>query len=143
MQYIIRTDEPFNGCVQSALNPDNTVLYTDGQNLEQFTASCGYPIRVIDGDELDKLLEEFHADLITDPEPITKEDWHEMLNCLPPSRWHSVGDFNVFHMCERLTGTLVSWFARQGSGIVLNHWTFTDHAHISDADLLAKLEKVK
>lgn len=51
----------------------------------------------------------------TAPAPITRERFTEMLEVLPPSRWNRGDYVEFFHVCERLTDNLVSWFGRVGS----------------------------
>lgn len=47
------------------------------------------------------------------PQEISEERYHEMLNVLPPCRWHGIGElFESFHVSERLSGNVVSWFVR-------------------------------
>lgn len=133
--FILRADEPFRGSVQSVLMENGTVAYSDGLTLEQYQAEKGFPVRAIDRDELDRLTTEYIAGLISEPVAITEDRFHEMLNVLPPSRWHNCGGFEVFHVCERITHDLVSWFAHRNG----QHWTFNDRAGISDIDLTAKL----
>ena len=135
MQWIIRTDEPFRGHAQSVVNPNGTVAYSNGQTLEEYRATCGFPVRVLSSDEFDKMLDSFHNTLKTRPERITKERFWEMLEILPPCRWHNAGGFEFFHVSERHTGNLVSWFAHQGN----HYWEFVDEASIPDAKLVELL----
>lgn len=138
MQYIIRKDEPFQGHVQSIVNPDGTIAYCAGLTLETYEAERGFPIRVIDDAELDQLTAEHLRGLVSDPAPITQERFWEMLEVLPPCHWHNAGGFEVFHVSERLTHNLVSWFAHRGD----SYWEFTDHDNITDTDLVTKLQAV-
>lgn len=124
MKYLLRTDEPFRGHVQSVLKPDGTVAYTDGLTVEQYQAARGFPVRVIEDEELDALIEAHTASLITEPREITEEEWHDALNVLPPCRWRTVSGVELFHISERLTADLVAWYARIGDRFV----TFTDRA---------------
>ena len=137
--YILRTDEPFKGSVQSVLLENGTVAYSDGQTLEQYQAERGFPTRLIDDAELSRMTAEYTQSMVSEPESITQERFDYALNVLPPSRWHNCGGFDVFHISERLTHDLVSWFAHRNG----QHWEFTDRAGISDADLVIKLAKAK
>jgi hypothetical protein len=82
--------------------------------------------------ELDKLIDGYEQSLITDPEPIDKDRYWEMLEVLPPCRWAN----GFFHVSERYTGDLVSWFLEVGE----EYWEFRNLATISKADL-AKIKK--
>tara|TARA_R110002072_G_scaffold273239_5_gene433970 strand:- start:7581 stop:7997 length:417 start_codon:yes stop_codon:yes gene_type:complete len=136
MQWIINADQPFRGYTLSYLNPDGTVAYTDGLTVEEYAARKGITCRVIDDDTLDDLVREHHKSLITKPRRIPSERWWDMLEILPPCRWHVVGSFEVFHVSERLTGNLVSWFANRGS----DYFEFVDRDNLTDDEIALKLE---
>jgi len=136
MQYLINSGEPFKGYVQSVLTKDGTVAYTDGQTIPEYEAERGIKVEVISEDQLNALLEKHHDSLITKPKRITKARYWDMLECLPPCRWGTVGGFEVFHVSERLTHNLVSWFANQGD----KYWEFTDRDNLSAADIANKLK---
>ena len=136
MQYIIRTDQPFDGHCQSVLNKDGTVAYTDGLTLAQYVAENGFPMRIIGEDEMDNLVNTHYETMKSKPTQITRSRFWEMLEVLPPCRWHNAGGFEVFHVSEHLTGPLVSWFAHKGE----RYWEFTDDCHLSDDTLVALLQ---
>lgn len=114
MKFVIRTDIPFPGYAQSVLKEDGTVAWSDGMTLEQYAVARGFPVRVVDEDEMRTLVEEHADSRITAPEPITAEQWEDMLNVLPPSRWHRHDGVEMFHVSERITHDLVNWFAKVG-----------------------------
>jgi hypothetical protein len=123
-QYVLRADVPFQGHVQSVLMPDGTVAYTDGLTPEQYAAERGFPVAIIGDDQLDALVKTYVDGLVTDPRQITEEEWWDALNVLPPCRWRTVGGVELFHISERVTHDLVSWYARVGDRYV----TFNDRA---------------
>lgn len=43
-------------------------------------------------------------------EIIEEERWWDMLNCMPPSKWHHASGIEFFHVCERMIGDIVSWY---------------------------------
>lgn len=137
-QYLIRADQPFR-CIQSCILPDGTVEYTEGLTPEAYAKERGFPVRVIDDAELDRLIAEKQEAMKSDPVQITEERYDQMLNMLPPARFHTIDGFEVFHMCEHLDGAMVDWFA-QGRG---RYWTFTDTCFAKDAELLSKLRKAE
>lgn len=61
---------------------------------------------------------------------ITEERFWEMLEVLPPCRWDttSVGGrrLEMFHVSERLTGNLVSWFVADHSTPEVEYWELTE-----------------
>jgi len=49
------------------------------------------------------------------PQEITRERFWDMLEVLPPCKWQGMGQrFESFHVSERLSGDVVSWFCRVG-----------------------------
>lgn len=134
-KWLIRDDQPFAGNAQSLVKPDGTVAYTDGLTVDQYQQERGFSVRLIDDDEFDALLKTYHDGMVTAPAPITEQRYWDMLGCLPPSRWHTVAGFEVFHVCEGITADLVSWFAKRGQ----DYFEFVDHAGITDDELTAKL----
>ena len=136
-QYVIPANEPFKGYVQSVLKPDGTVAYTGGLSLTEYSAQQGKAFKTVSDEELDALIAEYEATLITDPAPESEEDWWYGLEVLPPCRWKTVRGVELFHISERLTGDLVRWHARIGD----QHFTFTDQAGADMETLAAKVAK--
>lgn len=99
--WLIRADQPFMGHVQSVILPDGTVAFSNGLTPDQYAKDRGFPVRVITDAELDVLLASHEASLITAPVEITDEQYHELLNCLPPCRWRTVAGVEMFHVSER------------------------------------------
>ena len=86
MKYILRTDQPFRGVVQSFLNSSGLVEWTDGMTLDQYAQDRGFPVRVVDDAEFERLNETFLASQVSDPVEETKDAFDDALNCLPPCR---------------------------------------------------------
>ena len=135
MQYLIKTDEPFNGYPQSILLPNGTVAYTDGMTLEEYVFENG-PMRVLSEDALDELVKAHEDGLVTDPQPETEENWFYALNVLPPCRWERCQGVELFHVSELITGSLANWHARLGEQC----FAFVDR---HDTELEALAVKVK
>ncbi|NCA91228.1 MAG: hypothetical protein EOM92_20715 [Gammaproteobacteria bacterium] len=134
-RYIIRADEPFQGYVQSVLNRNGTVGYTRGQTLEQYAAELGAPLRIIDAAELDALIAEFEAGMVTSPSEITEEAFHEALNVLPPSRWGHCMGVELFHVSENISGSLVNWYGALNG----RYWAFVDLCTADPEDLARRV----
>jgi len=139
MQFIIRADQPYKGSVLSVMLPDGTVAYTDGLTLEEYADKCAHPIKAISENEWERLDNAFESNLKTKPTEITEERFDEMLSILPPSRWHDVGSYNVFHVCEHIRGNLVNWFARRDG----KYWQFIDSCFATDSELASKLNAAR
>lgn len=137
MQYILRADQPYLGHIQTVMNTDGTVAYTNGKTFAEYQDACNYPLRVIEEAELDRLTATFLDTMISKPKRITHARFWDMLEILPPCRWHTVaGGFEVFHVSERITHNLVSWFAHKGE----RYWEFTDRDNLASDKLGAKLQ---
>ena len=95
-------------------------------------------ISLVDSKGFDALFDEHENSLKTDPKPITSERWFDMLEVLPPCKWGNNGAYEVFHVSERITGNLVSWFAKCGD----KHFEFDDDASISREDMHKKLSLI-
>lgn len=49
------------------------------------------------------------------PREIDQERFWNALECLPPCKWAGMGTlFESFHVSERLSGNVVSWYVRHG-----------------------------
>lgn len=53
---------------------------------------------------------------IAPPKEITEEHYQDMLECLPPCKFHRPrSGWMVFHVSERLSENIVSWFVQVGN----------------------------
>lgn len=134
-QYIIKTDAPFAGYVQSALCEDGSVMYTEYASFEAYCEANGPNHRLIDDEELDGLIAAHLESLITEPKEETEEQFSDALDVLPPCRWHSHMGVNMFHISERLTYSLVEWHARLDG----KYYRFTDHDYATSDHLAEKV----
>lgn len=137
--WIIDDSKPYRGSVESYLLPNETVAYSGGQTFDQYNAEHGGQLKLINGAEFDKLRETFTASMITAPRLIDVDTWDEALNCLPPCRWHNSRGVNLFHISERITENLVSWYARLNG----QYYTFTDTDNRPSEELAAKVAAVQ
>jgi hypothetical protein len=74
----------------------------------------------------------------TEAEPISAERYDDMLNVLPPSRWYR-GHVQYFHVCEHLTGDLVSWFIKCGD----SHYEFNGSCRMTHGEIIDKLNAAR
>ena len=89
-------------------------------------------------EQWDDYFSEYTKSLITQPKEIDVERWGDMLEILPPSRWSHIGQWDVFHISERLTGNLVSWYAKSND----KAYTFDNLASISKAEIFEILQTI-
>lgn len=67
--------------------------------------------------------------------------WWDRLEILPPCRHHNVAGFEVFHISERITANIVSWYARcHTTGDVIQ---FQNYDNITDDQILEILSNVE
>jgi len=138
--WIIRTDQPFRGHSQSVLLTDGTVAYTSPrQTFDEYKAENGDHFKVIDDATLDALLTAFEASRRTEPTAVTEERYWDALECLPPTKYSKVAGVTLFHICERITGELVDWYAVYNG----QHFTLCDFSHADRAEIAARIRKAE
>lgn len=147
---VIHSNEQFTGSLVTTATLDNGVYYMDLSStlhndnkgpltLQQYQIRVTPFVKVTSWAEYDKLTADFEQSLVTMPKVIDSERFNDMLEVLPPCRWHNCGGYEVFHVSERLTGDLVSWFAHTGD----HYFEFTDTCRATDDHLRAKLNLVR
>jgi hypothetical protein len=134
MRYIVRTDTPFLGHVQSHLLDNGTVADTDGLTPDQYAGLRGFPVRTVDDAELDVMTENYINSLITGPVEETAADYDRALNVLPPAKWRVVRGVEMFHVAERITHGLVTWHLKIGD----RFFTLNERDNIDMEGLAAK-----
>lgn len=75
--------------------------------------------------------------LITEPTEITRAEWWEALEVLPPESWQHAGGGESFVMMEYYSGRITSIYVRLGE----RYFTFRDVANLPHLDRLAKARK--
>lgn len=82
------------------------------QTVEEYLADSNLKdLQFVEDANYDTFIKSYLETLKTEPIEISVEKFHEMLNILPPQRWTVRFGISVFHICERLTHNLVSWYA--------------------------------
>lgn len=131
----------FKGSIQTTtyttLDGVERVMYSQNQPLADYLAE-NPGVTIVSDSELDAMTAAYYASMVTAPSPITKEHYWDMLECLPPCRYGTIGGATVFHVSERLTGNLVQWCAKIGE----SYYGWTDQADITTDDLRAKLDAI-
>lgn len=137
MKFLIRTDVPFKGNAQSVLLENGTVAWSGGMTPEEYAKDRGFTVRVVTDEEMSAMVADHVASLITPPAPITAERWDDMLNVLPPARWHHCYGVELFHVIERITGDLVTWYAKIGD----QHFEMNNRVGAKSEDLALAVRK--
>jgi hypothetical protein len=110
-----------------------TVHYTDGQTIKDYMAECpGAVLMPLDEaiEAISKLEDEAYC---SGPfHEISEKDFIKALECLPPEKWETVADVNIFRMCEYLTSNITAHYASyQGRYFTANRRTSKSYADIS------------
>lgn len=109
IQYIIKADTPYMGTVQSILK-NGFVAYSNRLNFEQYQKSKGEKFRLISEGEHDELQKIYRKSLIAEFSEITEDKYYEMMNVLPPTRFHNYRGAEIFFVSECCTLNLYSCF---------------------------------
>lgn len=117
---------PFPGHTESIVNyfedGSNTVAYSGylyNSNVRDLTLEeyrKARPelkdLKEVSDEEMTEMYAVYEQSLVTEPAEVSEERYWEMLEVLPPCRWSKYGGCSSFHISERYTGDLVSWFAQ-------------------------------
>ena len=142
--YLVDTKEDFRGFYEKMVtvydDMTTVVSNTNGLNLEAYTklntAHASYVL--VSDEELTEKLAAYNDSLITQPEEIDRDRFLEMLEVLPPCKWTKGLAWESFHISERLTNNLVSWFLNDGD----KYYEFVDEATLSTNDIGKKMRKM-
>ncbi len=103
-----------------------------GLTKEQLSAQMKTELLVTDRDTFCKMKEDSY---VTAPKPITKEQFRDALECLPPLQWVRHLGVESFRFMERYTGSITTIYARTGD----QYWEFMDRYNMSSDDLAQKV----
>ncbi len=109
IQYIIKAATPYSGKAQSILK-DGMVAYSNGLNFEQYQRSKGEKFTLISEEEHEELQRKYRKSLISEFTEITEDKYYEMLNVLPPTRFHNYRGAEIFFVSECHTLDLYNCF---------------------------------
>ncbi len=80
--------------------------------LEEYKASLDPDVLILPIDDAVNLLrQEQDKQLITEWTKITKKQWDEALDCLPPEKWEVVNGVEFFRCCEYHCSNITSHYA--------------------------------
>lgn len=93
-KYIIKTDKPFCGHVESfILEDEDRVAYTN-QTWGEYH-SDNPDTELISEEALSGLMKKHYDDMCSGYTEITEQRYYELLECVPPKRWKRLSD-NIF-----------------------------------------------
>jgi hypothetical protein len=106
-----------------------------GQTLDEISVRChGAQLG-----ELDEVIAQKEASLISQPTSITEEDYWDALEQLPPNDWHTTGHYESFKMSEHLSGRITSIYCKTGD----QYFTFNDVCTLSHQEIVTKINSRK
>lgn len=136
-KFIIRTDIPFTGNVESFVKMDGLVAFSD-LTPEQYLEQSKNPLRIIDETEMDKLMTEFSASLQGSFVEITEEKFVEMESVLPPKRMTSFEGGKFFFISEALFANVHALYAFVGG----KYFTTDRSLYMPESDLIAEIKNI-
>jgi hypothetical protein len=95
-------------CVIDVVNPTTGKSAINCHSMDDLRDE--YPdVRMVTWAEHDQLHRE---SWVTPWREVTEDEWHDMLEVLPPSDWHTVNGVESFKMIEHLSGDITTIYAR-------------------------------
>jgi hypothetical protein len=115
-KYIINPSTfPNDGEVTSFINQDNLVAGTDGLTFTQYNARKGGNLIVLDWQTLqDEWLMPYLESRETDWKEVTEDCYYKMLNVMPPARFESYGEYEIFMVGEAWSHNIHSCYIWKG-----------------------------
>ena len=110
------------------------VQYTGGKTLAEYMADmAGRGFEVMPYEEAARMIWAAQIAEYCKPwQEITKEQWWDMLEVLPPEKWQKVAGVEIFRMSEYTNGTVTGHYARLGERYFsANRDIRTDYADIA------------
>lgn len=119
--------------IVDAINPQTGLGRWSGMSQKELEAKYG-AIRVR---PLDQAAKEMDDANVTEPIPVTEQQFMDALECLPPLAWNSdkEADTESFQMSEYFSGSITGMYVRIGS----TYWCFRDYAHSQHQTLVEKV----
>ncbi|MBB4035397.1 hypothetical protein GGR21_001290 [Dysgonomonas hofstadii] len=117
IKYIIDGKKEFKGIPENEIGEDGIVKYTDNLNFEEYKKEVNNPdLIVIDHDELENRVHRYKRSQMKVFKEITKEEFEEKYECMPPKRVKKrYGAFSFFMGGGEITLSLQNfYFSHQG-----------------------------
>ncbi len=131
-KYIVQL--PYKGNVQTYIKEDGTVAYTHLTVEEYLEDNPGCV--VVTSEELTKLEVGY---FVTPFQEITEDFWQEMLEVLPPLKWHDIENrFNVFFISEATNSHYHALYLKDRR--TNKFYSCTESVFIKDAELFEKIK---
>jgi hypothetical protein len=106
---------PIDGEVTSFINDDNSVAYTSGLTFAQYNAQKGGNLLLLDLQTLqDEWVLPFLESRETDWKEVTEDCYYKMLNVIPPARFETYGEYEIFMVGEAWSHNIHSCYIWKG-----------------------------
>ena len=123
---------PFPGYAQTYLKNGKTY---DGKTAQEYIAEHSDKVlKEVSTTELIKLTEECYRTAL---QPITKDEWYEHLEELPPLKWRNLGRYETFFSPEATSADFHAFYVRDGK----KYYSATKSIFSSETDLLEDILK--
>jgi hypothetical protein len=126
---------PFNGNAQDFVKANGEIMFSS-LTLDEYLKD-NPDTEAITPEEYDKL----HAEFFIRPfVEITADRWEEMLEVLPPMKWHTIaGRWNVFFLMEMTSGPFTAMYVKDYKTKLC--YEGTKNAFQTDEQILADIKK--
>lgn len=121
------------------------VQYTGGKTIDEYMADmAGQGFEVMPYEIAAPMMEAAQIAEYCKPwQEITKEQWWDALEVLPPEKWKTANGVEIFRMCEYTSGTVTEHYARLGDRYFsANRDIRTEYADIA-GEILQHIENMK
>jgi len=135
-RFLVRADRKITG-IGDTTSDGIHVDYTDGMTIREYEELHGCRFDILTLTEFLPLYEAYLNSLITPPKEISEEECLDMMEILPPCRYHMWDGVTLFHMREKITGSIAVWCARYKS----RYYTFRDHDYADAQYLVLKVKQ--
>ncbi|MGZ9736572.1 hypothetical protein [Flavobacterium sp. GNP002] len=76
------------------------ISFINQLTFDQYNEKNGGKFTELNEEQVDALFAEHRNSLISEFSEITEERYNDLLECLPPKRWHTHKGAQIFYMCE-------------------------------------------
>ena len=144
--YILEATKPFDGSVFNTMevNAGDPIeagrVHLAGGLWPDYNGKHGNNLKAVTEKELEQLLDKYLADLQGDFKEVTKEQYLDALECLPPKRWTNYGKNNdFFFLGECYTYNLYSLYANHNG----KYYTALRAINLTTDQIINQLNNIK
>lgn len=129
---------PFSGNVQTWVENGKIAYHPEVKSIEEYSTLKGFEVKLITWDEYSVLHDKFYEEPFTE---ITEEKYFNMLECLPPLKWHDINSrFNIFFCSEAMSGKMNGAYVMDNDN--KKYYAGTINRFLTDTQILEKLTTI-